>query len=95
MVEGIKRTYLLGEKRKIEFRLIEKQNDSVNIITKAIYEIVKDNNIIETGDAEVNKNIVSCLFAPTETGFYTVRFFVTVPPETIAAEMVAVVMKDK
>lgn len=91
MVEGYKRFYAVGEKREIAFKIIPNSSNDVLIITAAKYEILKDDKIIKSGNASVIDDIVSIIFDADEAGSFTVRFFVTVPPETIEAELSAVV----
>lgn len=81
------RIYTVGETHQLDWEIKPNNRNDIVVVTAARYEILKSNSVIESGSAKIDGLKISCLFSAKEKGCYTVRIFVTVPPETVSAEL--------
>lgn len=79
-----RRYYYKGEARVIEWDIKPLLPDTPLVITQAKYNVYKDNNLIETGEMNIDDTVVSMLFKAENLGEYLITVFVTVPPEIIS-----------
>lgn len=87
MFECLQREYTVGEKRLIEWLIQPNSKLDTVVVTDARYELLKNGEVVKTGNAEVNGLKISLMFEAEEKGNFILRVFVTVPPETIKAEL--------
>ena len=87
MFECLQREYAVGEKRLIEWQIQPNSKIDTVVVTAARYELLKNGEIIKTDNAEVSGHKISHMFEAEEKGNFILRIFVTVPPETIKAEL--------
>ena len=87
MCNSSNRIYTVGEVHQLDWEIKPNNRNDIVVVTSARYEILKRNTVIESGNAKVDGLKISCLFSAKEKGCYTVRIFVTVPPETVSAEL--------
>ncbi len=87
MFECLQREYTVGEKRLIEWQIQPNSKIDTVVVTDARYELLKNGEVIKTGNAEVSGLKISLMFEAEEKGNFILRVFVTVPPETIKAEL--------
>ena len=91
MMCDLRRLYRVGERHLIEWQIKPNKPTDIVVITKAKYNLLRGDEIIDSGNATVStvdgKHIVSVLFKANDPGTFTLRIFVTVPPETTAAEI--------
>lgn len=87
------RRYIIGEKRLIEWQIKPNSQLDTVVVTDATYEIIEYGKVIKSGSATVDANKISILFEADKAGSFTVKVFVTVPPETVEAELYIDVME--
>lgn len=87
MCECLNRQYTVGEKRLIEWQIKPNSQIDTVVVTKARYELLKNGEVVKTGNMDVNGRKISCMFEAEEIGSFLLRVFVTVPPETVKAEL--------
>lgn len=87
MFECLQREYTVGEKRLIEWQIQPNSKIDTVVVTDARYEFIKNGEVVKKGSAEVSGLKISLLFEAEEKGNFTLRLFVTVPPETIKSEL--------
>ena len=61
--------YLLGETRPLEFEVKYTENKDFTI-SSATYELLRNNEVVESGELEINGHKLSYYFTPQERGFY-------------------------
>lgn len=87
MCECLKRQYTVGEKRLIEWQIKPNTQIDTVVVTDARYELLKNGNVVKKGIVEISGYKISCMFEAEETGSFLLRVFVTIPPETVKAEL--------
>ncbi len=87
MCECFNRQYTVGEKRLIEWQIKPNAQIDTVVVTDARYELLKNGEVVKTGKADIDGRKLSCMFEAEETGSFLLRVFVTVPPETVKAEV--------
>ncbi len=87
MFECLQREYTVGEKRLIEWQIQPNSKIDTVVVTDARYELLKNGKTVKTGNAEVSGRKISLMFEAEEEGSFILRIFVTVPPETVKAEL--------
>lgn len=88
------RSYLVGEKKYIEFEITSCEDETV-IITDASYVLKKDGFIVvETGKAEVDDDEIRILLDTDKPGVFMLEVTVTIPPETIKRTCVIRVLES-
>lgn len=87
MSNCLNRQYTVGEKKLVEW--IIKPNTQIDtiVVTDARYELLKNGEILKTGNVDVSGCKISYMFEAEEPGSFLLRVFVTVPPETVKAEL--------
>lgn len=80
-------TWVLGEK-KYAYALVESSTPVT--ISSASYQIfdTADESVVASGVAGITGQTVYCLWEPSETGVYTVRFNYVIDLRTFAANQV-------
>lgn len=87
MCECLNRQYTVGEKRLIEWQIKPNTQIDTVVVTDAHYELLKNGEVVKTGNVDIDGRKISCMFEAEETGSFLLRVFVTVPPETVKAEL--------
>ena len=91
MFECTTRKYAIGEKVIIDWLVKTKCPFDTVVVEKARWEILHRNEIVDSGTAVVDirnkKTYISVLFNAKNQGHYVLRVYVTIPPETVAAEV--------
>lgn len=87
MDECLNRQYTVGEKRLIEWQIKPNTQIDTVVVTDAYYELLKNGEVVKTGIVDIDGRKISCMFEAEETGSFLLRVFVTVPPETVKAEL--------
>lgn len=75
--------YRVGERRKLDFKVIPRPGSIAAVITDARAEIVGSETV---PTCEVSGNVVSVYFDALAVGMYELRVYITVPPEVIECE---------
>ena len=81
------RQYKVGEKRLVEWQIKPNSPNDTVVVTDARFELLSDGAIIKAGTVTVSNRLLSHMFEAEKAGSYILRIFVTVPPETIEAEV--------
>lgn len=84
----MEREFLLGEEKWLEFKARPRREGDTLVVTGASYTLTNEGGTTETGECEVERNIIRALISPPAAGVYTFELSVTIPPETIKERVV-------
>ena len=73
--------FIKGEKKYIQILLSSKKKEPV-IITSATYTLTRNDEVISSGDCEIEDSTLSVLLEPVNVGSYQLEVTYTIPPET-------------
>lgn len=72
----------IGEERFIKMKVGHSSNKTF-IITDAKYKLQKNGVIHASGSMNIENHTLTALISAKEKGLYSLKVFVTIPPETI------------
>ena len=72
--------FILGESRTLQFEVLH-QKDEDFIIASCEYSIVAEDEIIESGQMDIDGHMMSIHFTPERVGNYILSFFYTIAGE--------------
>lgn len=73
--------FIKGEKKNIQFLISSKTKQPI-IITDATYTLTRNNEVIVSGNCDMNGSILSVLLELMNVGSYQLEVTYTIPPET-------------
>lgn len=76
--------FILGESRQLKFE-VSKAQDTAFVISSSTYEILKDNDEVDSGNMTIDNHILTMSFTPEERGYYWLEITYVIGPDTVKA----------
>ena len=73
--------FIKGEKKYIQVLISSKKREPI-IITSATYTLTRNNEVVISGDCDIEDSTLLVLLDPVNVGSYQLEVTYTIPPET-------------
>lgn len=72
--------FILGEKKYVWFKVTSKIAQKV-VINTATWQLLDGENVLDSGDCEIEDNVIKVLLNPDRKGTFLLAVEYTIPPE--------------